>query len=444
MTATSTLPHWDMSVVFPTLDSREFTEAFEQYLRDVDSLVEMFKSVGIEKKASLPVNTGTVDAAEQALGALSRISEDGQTLRAYIVSFVTTDSRNTAAQARASELSERGVVLSKLQTRFTAWLGSLDVEQLIQDSQVATEHAFLLRRTHEQAQHLMSPAEEDLVAELEPSSGTAWSLLHGNVTSQLMVPVDTGSGIQDMPMSAVRNLAMNADREIRRRGYEAELAAWEKTAVPLAPSLNSIKGQANVLDAKRHWASHLESQLFNNNITRPTLEAMMAAARDAFPDFRRYLRAKARLLALEDGLAFFDLFAPVGASEKAWEYDEATDFIVEQFGTYSEKLSDFAGRAFRENWIDAEPRAGKRDGAFCMKLRRDESRIMANFVNSYDGMSTLAHELGHGYHNLCLAGRPSLLRTAPMTLAETASIFCQTLIKEAVLKDAGPEEQLSI
>ncbi len=127
-----------------------------------------------------------------------------------------------------------------------------------------------------------------------------------------------------------------------------------------------------------------------------------------------------------------------------WEYDEAASFIIEQFGTYSSKLSNFAARAFREQWIDAEPRVGKVDGAFCAPLRKDESRVFANFKPSYGGMSTLAHELGHGYHNLNLAHRTMLQQDTPMTLAETASIFCETIVREAALRKAGVQEQISI
>jgi pepF/M3 family oligoendopeptidase len=211
----------------------------------------------------------------------------------------------------------------------------------------------------------------------------------------------------------------------------------------LAASLNSIKGESNVLDRRRKWESPLDAALFSNHIERDTLSAMMKSAAASFPDFRRYLRAKAKLIGAP-ALAWYDIFAPVGSTERTWEYPQASAFIVDQFATYSQRLSDFAARAFRENWIDAEPRPGKRDGAFCMKLRAGESRVLANFSPTYDGMSTLGHELGHGYHNLNLAERPVLLRTAPMTLAETASIFCQTLIKEAVLKNANRAEQISI
>ena len=199
----------------------------------------------------------------------------------------------------------------------------------------------------------------------------------------------------------------------------------------------------NTLAKKRGWQSPLDAALFSNNIDRPTLDAMLVAAYEAFPDFRRYLHTKAHLLGIPR-LAWYDLFAPVGKSTKVWEYNDATTFIVEQFGTYSSRLSNFAARAFREQWIDAEPRPGKVDGAFCAPLRKDKSRVLANFKPTYDGMSTLAHELGHGYHNLNLAHRTALQRGTPMTLAETASIFCETIIREATLRNVDAHEQLPI
>jgi pepF/M3 family oligoendopeptidase len=170
---------------------------------------------------------------------------------------------------------------------------------------------------------------------------------------------------------------------------------------------------------------------------------MMHAAREAFPDFRRYMRAKAHALGL-DVLSWYDIFAPVGKTSRTWNYSDATDFIVEQFGTYSRKMSEFAARAFREQWVDAEPRPGKRDGAFCMALRKDESRVFTNFKPVYEGMSTLAHELGHGYHNMVKASRTMLQAVTPMTLAETASIFCETIVRHAALRDADRQEQIAI
>ncbi|HEX6799229.1 MAG TPA: M3 family oligoendopeptidase [Ktedonobacterales bacterium] len=448
-TPAETLPHWDMTVVYPSLESPEFAAGFAATVAAIEGLGRLFDELGIAKREPVPLDDATVQAFERATEAYNATLEQVMTLAAYISAFVTTNTRDDLAQARQSELQRHGVLLAQLGTRYTAWIGSLDVEALIAQSVLARDHAFALRRTKEAAAHLMSPDEENLAAELNLSGGTAWAKLHGNVSSQLSVPVapegETGETREthELPMSAVRNLAYDRDREVRRRAYEAELAGWERAAVPLAAALNSIKGQVNTLTRRRDWETPLDAAIFDANIDLQTLDAMMTAARESFPDFRRYLRAKARALGLER-LAWYDLFAPVGWGGRAWSFDEAAAFVVEQFGSYSQRMSDFAARAFREHWIDAEPRPGKQDGAYCMRLRGDESRVFANFKPSFGGMSTLAHELGHGYHNMNLAPRSALQRQTPMTLAETASIFCETIVRNAALRQADRDEQIEI
>jgi len=213
---------------------------------------------------------------------------ENKTLNTYISCFVTTNTLDTLAQARMSELQQASVVLAQLGTRFTAWIGSLDVETLIARSHSARTHTFMLRKAKTQAAHLMPPAEENLASELNLSSGTAWEKLHGDMTSQLVVTLDVAGERKELPMSMVRNLAYESDRETRRRAYEAELAGWQKVAVPLEAAMNSIKSEVNTLSRRRGWQSPLDASLLDNNIDRQTLDAMMSAAREAFPDFRRY------------------------------------------------------------------------------------------------------------------------------------------------------------
>ena len=183
--------------------------------------------------------------------------------------------------------------------------------------------------------------------------------------------------------------------------------------------------------------------LFANTIDRATLDAMLAAARAAFPTFRRYLHAKAKALHLQR-LTWYDLFAPMGSETKVWSFATGADFIVEHFGSYSSRMADFAARAFREHWIDAEPRPGKRDGGYCLALRGEESRIFTNFKPSFSAVSTVAHELGHGYHYMNLAQRTPLQGLYPIVLDETASIFCETIICRAALQKADQQEQIAI
>jgi pepF/M3 family oligoendopeptidase len=444
MSFVKTLPHWDMTVVYPSMDSPEFAEGFSSVVHDINDLAKLFDTHQIMKQASPPsLDDHTVQAFQTVIQRYNAVLEAKRTLSAYITCFVTTNSHDTLAQARLSELQQSGVVLAQLSARFTAWIGSLDVETLIERSRVAREHAFMLRKAKVRAAHLMTPPEENLASELNLSGGTAWEKLHGDVTSQLTVSLEIAGQVQGLPMSMVRNLAFDADRDLRRRAYEAELEGWKRAALPLAAALNSIKGEVNVLTSYRGWDSPLEASLLDNNINRQTLDSMLTAARESFPDFRRYLHAKARMLGLPR-LAWYDLFAPVTTGEKTWEYEDGAAFIVEQFDTFSSSLSNFAARAFREHWIDAEPREGKQDGAYCTPLRKDESRVFANYKASFDGVSTLAHELGHGYHNLNLSKRTMLQRSTPMALAETASIFCETIIRNAALQKAGQQEQIAI
>lgn len=437
------LPHWDMTVVYPELESKEFEEGFESALNEIDGLVELFDKHGIEKREEMPLDEVTVEAFEAVVNRYNAVLEGIQTTNAYIMSFITTNSYNTLAQARLSSMQAKQVQLKLLATRFSAWVGSLDVEGLIERSQLAKDHAYMLRKAKVQSEHLMSPVEEELAAELGLTGGSAWEKLYGNYSSQIMVPIELEGEKKDLPMPAIRNLAMHPDRDVRERAFEAEVEAWERAAVPIAAAINSIKGVVNSLGNRRQWESPLDIALFNSNIDRQTLDAMMEAARESFPDFRRYLKAKAKVLDVP-ALAWYDLFAPVGGEGKTWDYADAKGFIVEHFASYSPDLSGLAQRAFDENWIDAEPRDGKRGGAFCMRLRGDESRILANYVPSFDGVSTLAHELGHAYHNVNLARRKFLQRSTPMTLAETASIFCETIIKDAAIEVLEPDDQFMI
>ena len=126
-------------------------------------------------------------------------------------------------------------------------------------------------------------------------------------------------------------------------------------------------------------------------------------------------------------------------------YDLAQDFIVEKFSSFSKDLGAFAKNAFEKGWIDAQPREGKVGGAFCANLRSiSQSRILSNFSGSYNDVRTLAHELGHAYHGNCLNNVSFLNSSYPMPLAETASIFCETIVNHAAMSKANPAQQLAI
>lgn len=425
------LPHWDMSAFFPGIESPEFQRAFNGLKTAINALRQLFDEARVQGGDG----AGGAERFDSVVDKYNALMDQVKLIDSYIYAFTSTNTRDAAAQSKESELNQLESEIRKLSTRLTAWLGTLPLQELLTKSESARSHEFALRKASEAASHLMSPAEEDLASDLNTTGATAWGKLHGKVTSQIMVEFRG----ERLPMSAIRALAYDADADVRKGAYEAELAAWKEHETAIAAAINSIKGEVNTLSKRRGWKTPLQEALFRANINEMTLDAMMSAARESFPAFRRYLRAKSKALGNSSALPWYDIFAPIGRSESGWEYDDAMDFVAKNFGTYSEKMRDFALRSFSESWIDAEPRPGKVDGAYCMGVRDDVSRIMMNYKPAFGSVNTLAHELGHAYHNLCLAKRTHLQSRTPMTLAETASIFCETIVRRAALREL-PEQ----
>jgi len=437
------LPRWDLSGFFPPVADDSFADAMEHLGEAVAGLAALFdeRRIGDHSTAEpAPSNAAPFDEVMQSyLELRTRL----YLMEAYLECLTAADSRDDIAQARLSELQPILANASVLQTRLTAWVGSLDVDALSQASGLAREHGFFLMQSQLRARHLMSPDQESLAADLVLTGSTAWERMRATLTSQLLVPIEIEEEVRQLPMSAIRNLAESPDRSLRRRAYESELATWHQVRVPLAAAMNGIKGEVHSLARRRGWSSPLEATLLEHAIDRRILEAMMDAVEASFDDFRVYLRAKARRMGLET-LTWYDLYAPIADTTAEWSYPRAADFIREHFRRFSPLLEGTAQRAFDEGWIDAEPRPGKVGGAFCMWMGGEDSRILTNFLPTHQAMSTLAHELGHAYHNRARAARTIVQRRTPATLTETASIFCQTLIDEAAYQDADDRERLAI
>lgn len=442
------IPRWDLSNVFPSIESPEFQAATENVKRQIEELEQFLGGRVSQANVSTPT-TKLGALLGEAVNRFNALQETGYTLYSYLQSFVTTNSRDTVAMKKMSEFQQVMVRVQMLGTQFQAWVGKLTpvLDAAIESNETARAHAFNLKEIAEQSKYLMSEAEEGLAAEMSLSGASAWSKLQGTVTSQLTVDFELDGKTQKLPMPALINLRSHPDSETRRRAYEAENKAWDSVRETLAACMNGVKGEVNTLNKRRGRQDALHSAIDAARIDRPTLEAMLGAMRDSFPMFRRYFAAKAKRLGKEK-LAWWDLFAPLGKTETKYTWDEARAFILENFGKFSPELADFARQAFDHRWIDAEQREGKRGGAFCMGVPAvKESRILSNFDGSLDQVSTLAHELGHGFHNYCAfqAGKTMMQQDTPMTLAETASIMCETIVMQAILQQVSdPQEELAI
>lgn len=411
----------------------------ESYQKDLNKLASLVKEQ-IEFLGKTTSNDQ--DYIEGFIHYEEEINKLAQSLYSFASLTTSTDVTNTVAQGYLSKITAILRQLTSTNVKFTRYLATVDLDKLAKTSDKIHLYLTILKRQQDDAKHMLSEKEEILYSKLSELSSRSWGQLQQIATANLMIEVDG----KELTFSDVRNLAYSYDPKVRKEAYEKELKAYEKIDDFIALALTNIKREVNVMMELRGYSSALERTLKQSNLKKETLDAMISAMMDYRVHFERYLKAKANHLGYKNGLPFYDLFAPVGKLEKEYSYDEAKALIIDAFGSYSPRLSNFAKKAFDNDWIDVYPKKGKRGGAFCSNQPQiKQSRILTNFTGSLDNVSTLAHELGHGYHGEVISDNAPLHWDYPMPLAETASIFCETIMSNYLQeKFENPEEKLSV
>ncbi|MFZ9852369.1 MAG: M3 family oligoendopeptidase [Ilumatobacteraceae bacterium] len=443
MTDTS-LPTWSVTDVHESLSSRSFVDAMERIGAQVHRLESLFDELDIRATDDVRVDPETGRRVDRAVMAFNETVADLEVLEAYVYATVSTDSRDETAQSSLSELDVLGSRVAPLLARLADFVDDHGVDALASVSDEARDHHGPLTRLAARSAHQMSEVEEGLYAELSTTGSSAWGRLQADVTSQLSIDVELPSGRTRLPMPAVRGLASDADPLVRRAAYDAEMIAWPSVATACAAAMNAIKGEANTVNRRRQWDAPIDASLYANSVSRATFEAMQSAVTASLPAFRTWMRTKASLHGHTDGLPWWDLVAPLPVSARTVTWDDSIDLVRSAFSEFSSSLGNLVDRAVSESWIDAPPREGKVGGAFCMPFVDDRSLILLNWSGSLESTQTTAHELGHAYHNVQLAGRTALQKRLPMALAETASIFCETLVVEAGLERLSGLDRLAL
>ena len=326
---------------------------------------------------------------------------------------------------------------------FRSWISKLpDLKALIAADPELTEYAYMLENITDSSRFLLEGRGEEIVARMSMSGGDAWSDLQSYLTST--VPVTYRGTTTNL--SAIRNLAYDPDPQVRKDAYEAEIACYDRIKDSVAFALNSIKLETISECKLRGYESPLACTLKGSRLDKATLDAMLEAMDEYAPKFWQYLKAKAKALGHENGLPWYDLFAPMGKSSTTFTTQQARDYLVELFASFDEELSQMVARAFDEAWIDFYPRDGKRGGAFCSGVKCiGESRILTNFDGSFSDVVTLAHELGHAFHNQCIRDHKALNQRYSMPVAETASTFNECVIMaSAIGRAADKAEKLAL
>ena len=424
--------NWDLTVFYKDFDDPEFKDDLARLPKEIDAFTAAIAAPAEDEVKKL---VSLVHQEE----ALSNLFER---LSLMIGLTLSVDANNKAANAAMAPLMRAVMGSSLASNAFSRYLASLEnLDAIIDADDELKARAFALREAAEDAKHQLPEALEKPVLKMQLSGGEAFSHLRDKLDATLLVDYDG----KQIPLSAVRALAYDGDADTRRRAYEAELASYKKIELPMSFCLNNLKAEGETMAALKGYKGVLDMALAHSRMDEKTLEAMWTAIREALPEVREYFKAKGRLLGHENGLPFYDLFAPVGQSTRTYTVEEARALLLDLFGKFCPEMGEMMRTAFDEGWIDMYPREGKSGGAFCSGYyAKNISRVMTNFAGSASDVSTLAHELGHAFNNRMLHHKPIMMTETPMPLAETASTFNETLLISQLLKTATPEEELTL
>ena len=402
-----------------------------------------------EKVAAFAAFTEKLAETDPAEGLRSGISQE-EVIQSVAMKLAEYASLRQAADTKNPEAgSQLGRVMAVLSgvaapmAAFESWASRLpNLMELVKTDDSLKDYEFLFANMADSSRYLLPGVGEAVMAKMSLSGGNAWSDLQQYLTST--VPVSYRGTTTNL--SAIRNLAYDPDQQVRKEAYEAEIACYDRIKDAVAYALNSIKLETISDCQLRGYESPLARTLKQSHMERATLDAMLSAMEEYSPKFWQYLKAKAKALGHENGLPWYDLFAPMGNTSTKFTTEGARNFLVNLFAEFDSELSEMVAKAFDNAWIDFYPRDGKAGGAFCSGVEcLGESRILTNFDGMFGDVVTLAHELGHAFHNQCIKGHRPLNLDYSMPLAETASTFNECVVMaSAISKAADKNEKIAL
>ena len=417
---------WSLKELYPSFESEEFKRDFERF----SNFREVFNSLTLEDN---------LESIKAAIAALEEFSVLSSRLGNYINLTLTANTTDETANKYRTLFGNAYAALNSTYTKVYKFIGSVETD--ITADEDLKDYEFYFAEAKQQYNHLLSDELEDVIAKFSISGGDGWEQLFEAMTSG----VEGEFKGKKVTLSEIRNMAYDADAAVRKEAYETELKMYDTIKEPIAFALNNIKQQVLTETSLRGFESPLAQTLEASRMSRQTLDALLEAIREYLPQFRAYLKHKAALLGHENGLPFYDLFAPIGKSSRRFTIEESKEFLLENFRGFSQDLADLAQEAYENHYIDFLPRKGKVGGAFCSNLPFiKQSRILTNFSGSLSDVVTIAHELGHAYHGFHIENHRVLNQDYSMPVAETASTFNENIVMNTVISEASDAEKVAL
>lgn len=426
---------WDLERIIPGGCG---SPAFKEFLGGLDAELGALT----ERATALKAESAPAVWASLVLDVQEAARKLGQAY-SYTGCATAADTKDTDAKLAYAKCAQVGASLGNIFVRLEAAAKETTQAQwdaILADPSLAAI-TWNLNEIREKAVDKMPAAQEVLGVDLAVDGYHGWGALYDQIVGRITIPVEIDGKVEELSVGQAFNKFQEPDRALRQRTWEAWKGAWGKESELIGHTLNSLSGFRLALYKHRGWESVLKEPLSMNRMSEATLEAMFFAAKQARGTMTKFLARKAQILGLEK-LAWYDKDAPLFETTRKVSYEEAAQFIIEQFNRFSPRMADFAVQAFNNRWIEVEDRPNKMPGGFMTPFPlAQESRIFMTFSGDAGGVGTLAHELGHAYHTEVMWDLPPMAQEYAMNVAETASTFAELIVSSAAIENAANHEE---
>ncbi|MFU1797079.1 M3 family oligoendopeptidase [Paenibacillus azoreducens] len=429
---------WDLESIFPGgSSSSEFQTFLETLEKDLLQLKADINAAAAPKNLDETKSFDVIISMMES--CISRISEGS----GFVSCLQAQNQSDTKAVQLSGRITNLHALFSTITTQFDDILGRTDDDtwKAWMEREEMRPISFVMNESRDHAREKLSPELESLALDLAVDGYHGWGDHYDTIVSQVKIPFEKDGETVQLSAGQAHNKLHDADKKVRDDMFAKWKEAWADKADYCSDTLNHLGGFRLKLYERRGWNDVLKEPLSICRMSKQTLDAMWGVIQDNKEMLLKYMERKAKLLGV-DRLNWVDVDAPLGKSSSKVSYQEAAETIVEQFRKFSPQMADFAEMAFDKSWIEAEDRSGKRPGGFCTSLSVSKAtRIFMTFSGTPSNVSTLAHELGHGYHQHVMNDLPVFNQNYAMNVAETASTLAEMIVADAMVKKATNEEE---
>lgn len=431
-------PTWDLDVIFK---GGSESATFRNYLNDTKGAIEALATLVEQFRPDEVANN--VASFRTVLEKLEKTLNQLRECGAFISCLSAQDVHDEHANLLVAERSALGATLRAITTAFHQKLieiNDANWKRLLEHESIVPLQ-FVLNEYREEAKENLPLEQEMLVNDLAVDGYHGWGQMYDAIVGNMTVDLEENGEVKTYSVGQAANKLSDPNRDIRREAFHTLEKAWEAQANLFAQTLNHLAGFRLNMYKHRGWDDVLKEPLQINRMEKATLDAMWGAIERNKELFVQFLHKKAALLGLEK-LSMYDITAPITETVEKKDYTSGAKFIIEHFRAFSPKMADFAEMAFENRWIEAEDREGKRPGGFCTSFPDSkQTRIFMTYSGTATNISTLAHELGHAYHQYVMDDLNGLNQRYAMNVAETASTFAEMIVADASVQHAQTKEE---